>query len=242
MVSKSPGKTRTINHFLVNDGWWLVDLPGYGYAKTAKTTREAFDAFSRDFLSRRRSLAMVLLLVDASVPPQRVDLEYAAWLAGSGVPFAVVFTKMDKRPKKKGSGVAVGSKARGGGGGAEEQEEEEEDEEQQQEEQQPVQAAPHPPTPIPKAALASPHALAFLRALAEEQGFRLLPPSLATSAATGAGTAEVLRFVASVRLGFLQARKAAREEAQRRAMEAEEEEEEEEEDDGSGGDDNGRAR
>jgi GTP-binding protein len=242
MVSKSPGKTRTINHFLVNDAWWLVDLPGYGYAKTAKTTRQAFDEFSRDFLARRRSLAMVLLLVDASVPPQRVDLEYAAWLAGSGVPFAVVFTKTDKRPKKKGSGVGGGGKGGGDAGAAaaregaaaaavEEEEKEEEEEEEEndhapenedegedelEDEQQPSAASPR--ALMPRAALASPHALAFLRALANEQGFRLLPPSMATSAATGSGTAEVLRFVSSVRLGFLQQRKRAKEEAQQRVM------------------------
>jgi GTP-binding protein len=252
MVSKSPGKTRTINHFLVNDAWWLVDLPGYGYAKTAKTTRAQFDEFSRAFLARRRTLAMVLLLVDASVPPQRVDLEYASWLAGNGVPFAVVFTKTDKRPKKKGSGV-VGGKA-GGRPGADAASDNDEEEEDQQEDEQEAEgsdddddhdheAAPPPrsATAIPRAALASPHALAFLRALADEQGFRLLPPSMATSSATGAGTSEVLRFVSSVRLGFLQQRKQAREEAQRRALEAEDMEREEEEDQGEGDEEGGSA-
>ncbi|KAF8073164.1 GTP-binding protein [Scenedesmus sp. PABB004] len=99
MVSKEPGKTRCINHFLINGSWYLVDLPGYGYARTGRDTRAEFEAFTREYFTQRPSLAMVLLLVDSSIPPQDVDLRYAAWLGGRGVPFALVFTKADKRKK-----------------------------------------------------------------------------------------------------------------------------------------------
>eukprot|EP00879_Flechtneria_rotunda_P007654 GHRR01008026.1.p1 GENE.GHRR01008026.1~~GHRR01008026.1.p1 ORF type:complete len:294 (+),score=74.87 GHRR01008026.1:358-1239(+) len=99
MVSKQPGKTRCINHFLINDNWYLVDLPGYGYARTGKDDRKEFDQFTKAYFLQRSTLTMVLLLVDSSIPPQTVDLEYAAWLGKKGVPFSMVFTKMDKKKK-----------------------------------------------------------------------------------------------------------------------------------------------
>ena len=185
------GKTRCINHFLINKSWYLVDLPGYGcvlcgwrgavaaaeldcgartsrkqpkphhqkthnkknktsYAKTAKTQRHAFDVFTKSYFLQRGSLATVLLLVDASVPPQKLDLAYAAWLADHGLPFALVFTKADKRKKRDGGG-------------------------------------------------ASANVAAFKRALLDAKGFSLLPPSVVTSAEQGLGRTELLRYVNQLR-------------------------------------------
>ncbi|GLI58595.1 hypothetical protein VaNZ11_000323 [Volvox africanus] len=99
LVSKQPGKTKCINHFLINGSWYFVDLPGYGYAKVGAQGRQQFDAFTREYFKMRPNLAMVFLLVDASIPPQKVDLEYANWLTDNEVPFTLVFTKADKRRK-----------------------------------------------------------------------------------------------------------------------------------------------
>ncbi|KAL0042512.1 hypothetical protein WJX79_001978 [Trebouxia sp. C0005] len=98
-ISKTPGKTKCINHFIINNSWFLVDLPGYGYAKRSKDLRLEWNDFTKDYLLNRETLANVLLLIDASIPPTQVDLECADWLAGSQVPFALVFTKLDKRKK-----------------------------------------------------------------------------------------------------------------------------------------------
>lgn len=98
-VSKTPGKTRCINHFLINDSWYLVDLPGYGYAKQSRADRDAWAAFTQSYFVDRPSLACAFLLADGSVPPQAADVEAAAWLAEAGVPFGVVLTKADKRKK-----------------------------------------------------------------------------------------------------------------------------------------------
>eukprot|EP00877_Chromochloris_zofingiensis_P008009 jgi/Chrzof1/3461/Cz12g26130.t1 len=100
LVSKQPGKTRCINHFLINNSWYLVDLPGYGYARTGKDSRLAFDQFTKSYFLQRNTLATVLLLIDSSIPPQPMDFQYASWLAEQGVPFTLVFTKHDKRKKK----------------------------------------------------------------------------------------------------------------------------------------------
>lgn len=99
------GKTRCINHFLINDGWYLVDLPGYGYARTSRRKQLEWNAFTKDYFLGRESLLTVLLLVDSSIAPQQIDVECAAWLSQADVPFAVVFTKADKR-RKTGAGTA----------------------------------------------------------------------------------------------------------------------------------------
>ncbi|KAK9904966.1 hypothetical protein WJX75_006599 [Coccomyxa subellipsoidea] len=99
-VSKTPGKTIYINHFLINDSWYLVDLPGYGYAQRSKASRLEWSGFTKEYFLKRETLANVLLLVDASVPVQQPDLECASWLADAQVPFSLVFTKTDKRKKK----------------------------------------------------------------------------------------------------------------------------------------------
>jgi len=99
-VSKEPGMTKLINHFLINDTWYLVDLPGYGFAKTAsREARASWLDFTKDFFISRDALVHVLLLVDGSLPPQQVDLDCAAWLAECEVPFAIVFTKADAAKK-----------------------------------------------------------------------------------------------------------------------------------------------
>lgn len=98
-VSKEPGKTRCINHFLINDSWYFVDLPGYGYARVEQSQRQVFETFTRDYFMERSNLTMVLLLIDSTIKPQRVDLDYATWLTNNEVPFCIVFTKTDKRRK-----------------------------------------------------------------------------------------------------------------------------------------------
>lgn len=98
-VSKEPGMTKTINHYLINESWYLVDLPGYGYASASKGTQGAWLGFTKEYFLKRDALVAVLLLVDASIPPQPIDLECADWLAASQVPFSVVFTKVDAKKK-----------------------------------------------------------------------------------------------------------------------------------------------
>lgn len=88
----------------MNNSWYLVDLPGYGYAKSSQDTRVEWNKFTKKFFLERRTLLCVLLLVDASIPPQQVDIECAAWLTSSEVPFMVVFTKADKN-KRNGTRV-----------------------------------------------------------------------------------------------------------------------------------------
>lgn len=96
------GKTKCINHFLINGSWYLVDLPGYGYAKSSQKTRMDWNSFTKTFFIQRETLLCVLLLVDASIPPQQIDIECAGWLTTQEVPFMVVFTKADK--SKRGAG------------------------------------------------------------------------------------------------------------------------------------------
>ncbi|EFN59273.1 hypothetical protein CHLNCDRAFT_17068, partial [Chlorella variabilis] len=99
MVSKTPGKTRLINHFLINGAWFLVDLPGYGYARASKGSVVEWNRFTREYFVERETLVTVLLLVDSSIPPMPLDISCAAWFAEAGIPFTVVFTKLDKRKK-----------------------------------------------------------------------------------------------------------------------------------------------
>jgi GTP-binding protein len=96
-TSSKPGKTRLINYFLINEEWYLVDLPGYGYAVTSKKEREAWIRMIRDYLLKRRSLMNTFLLIDSRIPPQDSDLEYISWFGNNQLPFALVFTKTDKQ-------------------------------------------------------------------------------------------------------------------------------------------------
>lgn len=96
LVSSKPGTTQRINHYLVNYKWWIVDLPGYGYAEATEDETAKWEAFTKDYFVTRSNLAGVLLLIDASVPPQAKDAEYADWLIENNVPFTIVFTKCDR--------------------------------------------------------------------------------------------------------------------------------------------------
>jgi GTP-binding protein len=95
-TSSTPGKTQTINHFLINDTWFLVDLPGFGYAKVSKTMREKWGFMIRDYMLRREQLHNVFVLIDCRVPPQKIDIEFINWLGENGLPLSIVFTKADK--------------------------------------------------------------------------------------------------------------------------------------------------
>ena len=96
-TSSTPGKTQVINHFLVNDKWYLVDLPGYGYARVSKTSRAEWGKMINAYLRRRENLTCVLVLLDSRHAPQAIDLEFMAQLGTEGVPFVMVFTKTDKQ-------------------------------------------------------------------------------------------------------------------------------------------------
>ncbi|MCF8362890.1 MAG: ribosome biogenesis GTP-binding protein YihA/YsxC [Prolixibacteraceae bacterium] len=96
MTSGSPGKTRLINHFIINGDWYLVDLPGYGYAKISKSERKKWELMIRSYLLKRKNLLGVFVLIDARHEPQNSDLEFMQWLGESQVPFVMVFTKVDK--------------------------------------------------------------------------------------------------------------------------------------------------
>ncbi|TVU35209.1 hypothetical protein EJB05_17087, partial [Eragrostis curvula] len=98
------GKTQCINHFKVNDSWYLVDLPGYGYASAPQEARTNWDEFTRNYFLKRETLVSVFLLIDASIPAKKIDLDYASWLGQNKVPMTLVFTKCDKRKKKKNGG------------------------------------------------------------------------------------------------------------------------------------------
>ncbi|MGE9267347.1 MAG: ribosome biogenesis GTP-binding protein YihA/YsxC, partial [Verrucomicrobiales bacterium] len=98
-VSGRPGATRLINFFRIDRKWSLVDLPGYGYAKRGKGTRDEFEDMIADYLTGREALRCAFVLLSGELPPQQVDLEFCGWLALQGVPFVLVFTKADKVKK-----------------------------------------------------------------------------------------------------------------------------------------------
>ncbi|CAA6661013.1 unnamed protein product [Spirodela intermedia] len=104
LTSKKPGKTQCINHFRINDSWYLVDLPGYGYASAPQQLRTDWDKFTKDYFLKRQTLVSVFLLIDASIPPKKTDLQYACWLGQNQVPMTILFTKCDKRKKAKNGG------------------------------------------------------------------------------------------------------------------------------------------
>jgi GTP-binding protein len=95
-TSGKPGKTRLINHFLINEEWYLVDLPGYGYAKIAKKEREKWERFLKNYILKRENLFNLFVLIDSRHNPQAIDLEFMEWLGLSQIPFSIVFTKTDK--------------------------------------------------------------------------------------------------------------------------------------------------
>ncbi|MBN1989992.1 MAG: YihA family ribosome biogenesis GTP-binding protein [Bacteroidales bacterium] len=98
-VSGRPGKTQLINHFIVNGNWYLVDLPGYGYAKVSKSLRSGFSQIIKGYVLERENLYCLFVLIDSRLEPQKNDLEFLEWLGQNQVPFAIVFTKVDKLGK-----------------------------------------------------------------------------------------------------------------------------------------------
>lgn len=95
-TSQTPGKTQLINHFLINENWYLTDLPGYGYAKVSKTVRKDFEKLITNYILNRKNLVNLFVLVDIRHTPQKIDLEFMEWCGESGVPFSIIFTKADK--------------------------------------------------------------------------------------------------------------------------------------------------
>jgi len=100
-TSGRPGKTQLINHFLINKEWYLVDLPGYGYARTSKTSREKWGTMMREYFLHREALTNVFVLIDSRIPPQRIDLEFINFLGENGIPLSLVFTKADKESQRE---------------------------------------------------------------------------------------------------------------------------------------------
>jgi GTP-binding protein len=98
-VSSTPGKTVMINHFLINDEWYLVDLPGYGYAKTPKNIRSGLKSMVEDYILKREQLTLLFVLIDGRLEPQKIDVEFINSLGENQIPFALIFTKADKLSK-----------------------------------------------------------------------------------------------------------------------------------------------
>lgn len=95
-TSGKPGKTQLINHFSINNEWYLVDLPGYGYAKASKSSRSTWERFIADYLTKRETLINIFVLLDARLEPQKIDIEFMTWCGENRLPFSMVFTKIDK--------------------------------------------------------------------------------------------------------------------------------------------------
>lgn len=106
-VSSTPGKTKLINHFLVDDRWYIVDLPGYGYAKVSKSEKQKFSKMITDYVTRAENMHFLFVLVDSRLEPQKIDLDFITMLGEEGVPFGIVFTKSDKQsPNQTASNIA----------------------------------------------------------------------------------------------------------------------------------------
>ncbi len=107
-TSGTPGKTQLINHFLVNENWYLTDLPGYGYARVSKSMRKDFEKINTNYILNRKNLVNLFVLVDSRHTPQPIDIEFIEWCGESGVPFSIVFTKTDKlKPNTVNANVEV---------------------------------------------------------------------------------------------------------------------------------------
>lgn len=99
MTSATPGKTLLINHFVINNEWYLVDLPGYGYAKRSKSQNEKLQEIISSYILDREQMTLLFVLIDCRHEPQKIDLEFITWLGENGVPFSIIFTKADKLTK-----------------------------------------------------------------------------------------------------------------------------------------------
>ena len=95
-TSSKPGKTQLINHYLINDKWFLVDLPGYGYANTSKTKKKIFQSLITTYFVKRKQLISAFLLIDIRLEPQQIDVNFMRWLGNNQIPFSIIFTKSDK--------------------------------------------------------------------------------------------------------------------------------------------------
>lgn len=100
-TSGRPGKTQLINHFLINNDWHLVDLPGYGYARISKTAREKWQKMINSYFLNREQLTNTFVLIDSRIPPQKIDLEFISFLGQNGIPLSIVFTKTDKEKQRE---------------------------------------------------------------------------------------------------------------------------------------------
>ena len=100
-TSGQPGKTQLINHFLINDTWYLVDLPGYGFAKTAKSQREKWMKMIQNYMLHRQQLVNVFVLIDSRIAPQAIDIDFIRFLGTKGIPLSIVFTKIDKEKQRE---------------------------------------------------------------------------------------------------------------------------------------------
>ena len=100
-TSGKPGKTQLINHFIINKNWFLVDLPGYGYARVSKSSKKVFQKFITAYFSKRTQLVSAFVLIDCRHEPQKIDLEFMQWLGENQIPFSIIFTKADKLNKTK---------------------------------------------------------------------------------------------------------------------------------------------
>lgn len=100
-TSEKPGKTQLINHFVINNEWYLVDLPGYGYARTSKTSRSAWQKMTANYFLNRKTVANVFVLIDSRIPPQRIDIEFINFLGSNGLPLSIIFTKIDKQSQRE---------------------------------------------------------------------------------------------------------------------------------------------
>jgi GTP-binding protein len=96
MTSSTPGKTMLINHFLINDSWYIVDLPGYGFAQRSKTARAELEQMIKNYILKRHQMTNLFVLIDSRHKPQKIDVEFMEWLGENGIPFSIAFTKLDK--------------------------------------------------------------------------------------------------------------------------------------------------
>lgn len=100
-ISSTPGKTQLINHFMVNERWYLVDLPGYGWAKVSKVKKVAWGDMIANYLLQRQQMVCLFILIDSRLPPQKIDVEFIEWVGINQIPFALIFTKADKQSVNK---------------------------------------------------------------------------------------------------------------------------------------------
>ena len=112
MTSATPGKTLLVNHFIVNDEWYLVDLPGYGYSKRSKVQNEQLERIISSYILDREAMTLLFVLIDCRHEPQKIDLEFFQWLGENGVPFSIIFTKADKLAKSALASNVAAYKAR----------------------------------------------------------------------------------------------------------------------------------